>query len=214
MLAFKGGNRPERRAIMAQTEKLHYYEEPKLARWLFASRPAAVIWLVARLYLGYEWLKAGWDKVFGAGSDAWMKSGVAVKGFSQFASTQLTKGDHPAVAYGWYKGFLNWIANGQYHWIAKVVAVGEVAIGIMLILGVFTGIAALFGATLNFSYVFAGSAGVNPLFILISIGLILAWRVAGYYGVDRYLLPMLGTPEEPGRVFKRTDRNAVRAATV
>jgi thiosulfate dehydrogenase [quinone] large subunit len=22
----------------------------------------------------------------------------------------------------------------------------------------------------------------------------LAWRVAGYYGVDRWLLPMLGTP--------------------
>ena len=27
-----------------------------------------------------------------------------------------------------------------------------------------------------------------------AIGLILAWRVAGYYGVDRYLLPMLGVP--------------------
>jgi len=27
-----------------------------------------------------------------------------------------------------------------------------------------------------------------------AIGLILAWRVAGWYGVDRYLLPKLGTP--------------------
>jgi thiosulfate dehydrogenase [quinone] large subunit len=27
-----------------------------------------------------------------------------------------------------------------------------------------------------------------------AIGLMLAWRVAGYYGLDRYLLPMLGTP--------------------
>ncbi|MDP9233978.1 MAG: DoxX family protein [Actinomycetota bacterium] len=195
------------------TKEVPYYEEPKLARWLFASRPAAVIWLVARLYLGYEWLKAGWDKVFGPGSDAWMKSGVAVKGFSQFAATQLTKGDHPAVAYGWYKSFLNWIANGQYHWIAKVVAVGEVAIGIMLILGIFTGIAALLGATMNFSYIFAGSAGVNPLFILISIGLILAWRVAGYYGVDRYLLPLLGTPDHRGRVFQRSDTRRMTRAT-
>jgi thiosulfate dehydrogenase [quinone] large subunit len=25
-------------------------------------------------------------------------------------------------------------------------------------------------------------------------GIILAWRIAGYYGVDRYLLPLLGTP--------------------
>jgi thiosulfate dehydrogenase [quinone] large subunit len=28
----------------------------------------------------------------------------------------------------------------------------------------------------------------------------LAWKVAGYYGVDRYLLPMLGTPWHPGPV--------------
>ena len=27
-----------------------------------------------------------------------------------------------------------------------------------------------------------------------AIGLILAWKVAGYYGVDRYLLPRLGVP--------------------
>ena len=29
----------------------------------------------------------------------------------------------------------------------------------------------------------------------------LAWKVAGYYGVDRYLLPMLGTPWRPGVGF-------------
>jgi thiosulfate dehydrogenase [quinone] large subunit len=200
-------------APVAQSEKLHYYEEPRIARWLFASRPAAIMWLIARLYLGYEWLKAGWDKVFGAESAAWMKSGVAVKGFSEFAATQLTKGDHPAVAYGWYKSFLNWIADGQYHWLAKVVAVGEVVIGVMLILGIFTGIAAFLGAMLNFSYIFAGSAGVNPLFILISTGLILAWRVAGYYGTDRFLLPMLGTPDEPGRIFRTSNNRGVTRAT-
>jgi thiosulfate dehydrogenase [quinone] large subunit len=34
----------------------------------------------------------------------------------------------------------------------------------------------------------------------------LAWRVAGYYGLDRYLLPMLGTP---WRAPVRTDARAV-----
>lgn len=77
---------------MGQSETVHYYAEPKLARWLFASRPAAVIWLIARLYLGYEWLKSGWDKVFGPGSAAWMKSGVAVKGFSQVCSDPAHQG--------------------------------------------------------------------------------------------------------------------------
>ena len=28
-----------------------------------------------------------------------------------------------------------------------------------------------------------------------------AWRAAGYYGVDRWLLPRLGTPWRPGTAF-------------
>jgi thiosulfate dehydrogenase [quinone] large subunit len=47
---------------------------------------------------------------------------------------------------------------------------------------------------LNFSFVFAGSAGVNPAMILVSLFLILAWRNAGWYGLDRFVLPRLGTP--------------------
>jgi thiosulfate dehydrogenase [quinone] large subunit len=37
----------------------------------------------------------------------------------------------------------------------------------------------------------------------LAVGLILAWRVAGYYGLDRYLLPALGAPWRPGTVFHR-----------
>ena len=58
-------------------------------------------------------------------------------------------------------------------------------------------------AWLNFSYVFAGTSGVNPLFIIISLFLIMAWRVAGWYGLDRIVLPKLGTPWQPGSLFKR-----------
>jgi thiosulfate dehydrogenase [quinone] large subunit len=54
-----------------------------------------------------------------------------------------------------------------------------------------------------FSYIFAGSAGVNPLFIIISLVLIMAWRVAGSYGLDRIVLPKLGTPWQPGTLFRR-----------
>ena len=34
----------------------------------------------------------------------------------------------------------------------------------------------------------------------------LAWKVAGYYGVDRWLLPMLGTPWHPGAVDRPRTR--------
>jgi thiosulfate dehydrogenase [quinone] large subunit len=40
----------------------------------------------------------------------------------------------------------------------------------------------------------AGSASTNPVLFALTVGIILAWRVAGYYGVDRYLLPRLGVP--------------------
>jgi thiosulfate dehydrogenase [quinone] large subunit len=45
-------------------------EEPAAAKWLFGSSKAAWIWLVARVWLGWEWLAAGWGKVFG-GTITW-----------------------------------------------------------------------------------------------------------------------------------------------
>jgi thiosulfate dehydrogenase [quinone] large subunit len=49
--------------------------------------------------------------------------------------------------------------------------------------------------------VFAGTAGVNPAMILVSGLLILAWRNAGWYGLDRFVLPRLGTPWHRGELF-------------
>ena len=71
------------------------------------------------------------------------------------------------------------------------------AVGLGLILGVLTGFAAFFGALMNMSFLLAGSASTNPVLFTLAVGLILGWKVAGYYGVDRYLLPMLGTPWHP-----------------
>jgi thiosulfate dehydrogenase (quinone) large subunit len=75
-----------------------------------------------------------------------------------------------------------------------VITLGELAIGIGLIFGILTGVAAFFGAFMNMSFLLAGSASTNPIMFTLAVGLMLAWRVAGYYGLDRYLLPMLGTP--------------------
>ncbi|MEE9215871.1 MAG: hypothetical protein V3U32_00405 [Anaerolineales bacterium] len=63
-----------------------------------------------------------------------------------------------------------------------------------LVLGAFTGIAAFFGALMNWNFMMAGSASTNPLLFVIAIGLILASKVAGYYGLDYFLLRWLGTP--------------------
>ena len=43
---------------------------------------------------------------------------------------------------------------------------------------------------------------IAVVFFLFEVMLILAWRNAGYYGLDRYVLPALGTPWHPGKVFE------------
>jgi thiosulfate dehydrogenase [quinone] large subunit len=39
----------------------------------------------------------------------------------------------------------------------------------------------------------------------IEIFIILAWKTAGWWGLDRWVLPALGTPWRPGSVFKRSN---------
>ncbi|HEX8802748.1 MAG TPA: DoxX family protein [Acidimicrobiales bacterium] len=211
-----------------------YIEEPRVARWLFGSSRAAWIWLIARLWLGWEWFQSGWGKVFGGnitwrfwdwgesqysltgdGNIGWVKSGTvegqhvgvgdAVAGFAQGA-IDSAEGPHPDVAYSWYVDFLEWVRDTGHSVLGPIVAIGEVVIGVALIVGLFTGIAAFLGALLNFSYVFAGSSGVNPAMILVSGLLILAWRNAGWYGLDRWVLPVLGTPWHRGEAFEHDRR--------
>ena len=45
-----------------------------------------------------------------------------------------------------------------------------------------------------------------------AVGLMLAWKVAGFYGVDRSLLPALGAPWRPGALFSH-HRTASHPAT-
>jgi thiosulfate dehydrogenase (quinone) large subunit len=126
-----------------------------------------------------------------------------VAGFARGALERGTTGDHPDIAYSWYVAWLEWLREQRPPRGRPLVAIGEVVIGICLLVGLFTGIMAVVGAVLNFSFVFAGSAGVNPAMILVSGLVILAWRNAGWYGLDRFVLPRLGTPWHRGQRFTR-----------
>ena len=44
------------------------------------------------------------------------------------------------------------------------------------------------------SFILAGTVSLNPWMFAFTVFIILGWKVAGHYGLDRYLLPMLGTP--------------------
>ena len=166
-------------------------EGPRFVRFLFNNTRAGLFWLPIRLFVGFSWLEAGWHKFT---DPEWTQGGAALRAYWERAASIPEQG-RPPITYEWYRDFINTLlAGGHESWFAWVVTVGELAIGIGLILGALTGIAAFFGAFMNMSFLLAGSASTNPVMFTLAVGLMLAWRVAGYYGLDRYLLPMLGTP--------------------
>jgi thiosulfate dehydrogenase (quinone) large subunit len=60
-----------------------------------------------------------------------------------------------------------------------LIVAAELVVGVALILGAFVGIAAFFGAFLNWNFMMAGTASINPLMFVFTILLILAWKTAG-----------------------------------
>lgn len=170
----------------------------RMADWLYRSKIASVLWLVARLWLGYGWLNAGYQKLWGSEKAAfWNGGGAGVKGFAT-AGVAGSKAGKGGASYGWFAQFLHGFVIPNASWIAKVVTISELVIGALLILGLFTGAAAAAGLILNIVYMFSGSAGVNPAYAIVGVFLILAWRNAGYIGLDRFALPMLRKQLHPG----------------
>ncbi|MEX0672727.1 MAG: DoxX family membrane protein [Candidatus Paceibacterota bacterium] len=177
------------------------YKNNPFAEFLFANTKMAGFWLVVRLYLGWQWTAAGWGKVT---SESWTgaEAGSSVAGFVSGA-LEKTSGSHPDVA-GWYAWFLENVVLPNAEVWGYMIAYGELLVGIALIIGLLTGIAAFFGLFMNLNFMLAGTVSSNPVLFTLAIGLVLAWKVAGHWGVDRWLLPKLGTPWQPGDVFKRS----------
>lgn len=169
-----------------------YYPEPTITKFLYASKWMAPVYLIIRVYVGWAWLTAGWGKVT---NPAWVGSdaGTAVRGYLSGAIAR-SQGDAPSVTV-WYAWMIEHIFLPMAPLMSYLVAFGEVIIGVALILGLLTGAAAFFGGLMNVAFLFAGTLSTNPLLFVLATWLVLAWRVAGYYGLDRWILPMLGAPQ-------------------
>jgi len=176
--------------------------EPKLARFAFSDTHFSWVWLLLRLYVGYQWIAAGWEKLT---SGAWVgpQAGSAIQGFLK-GVVQNAGGAHPSVL-GWYAYLINAVPLAHPVIFSYLITFGELAVGAGLILGAFTGIAAFFGILMNFNYLFAGAVSINPLLLLIELFLMLAWRNAGWLGLDRFLLPYLGVPWREGKLFQKNE---------
>ena len=114
--------------------------DPPLAQTLFGDRRFAWLWLIPRLYLGWLWLDASQHKIF---DPKWVETGEALKGYWLNAVKIDPK---PTAYFEWYRQFIQLMLDNQsYVWFGKLVAYGELMIGIALILGAFTGVAAFLG---------------------------------------------------------------------
>jgi thiosulfate dehydrogenase (quinone) large subunit len=175
--------------VLTRTGRL--VEDPPLARFLFSDTRAAVIWLAVRIALGMVWLDAAFRKL---GNADWMETGDALRAFWQQA-VEVPPAGSPQISYDWYRNFIQSLLDVQvYTWFAKLIAYSELLIAVALMLGTFVGIAAFLGAFLNWNFIMVGSAGTNGLLGAAAVLLVLAWKIAGYYGLDFYLLNWLGTP--------------------
>lgn len=173
--------------------------ESRISTLLFTDTRFAVVWLLIRLYVGWQWLSAGLEKIQ---SPVWVgeKAGVALNGFLMNSLTK-TAGAHPDVQM-WYAAFIRDFVLPNKVLFSYLVSYGELLVGIALILGIFTAIAALFGSFMNMNYLLAGTVSINPILLILEILLIIAWKTAGWIGLDRWI-PFIGVSGKKGKVFKK-----------
>ena len=151
-------------------------------QFLRENKIAAGILTVLRLYLGYEWMTAGYHKLAG---------GFDTAGFLKGAIANPVKGPDGSAVYGWYVNFLQHMALPNAHIFNTIIPLGEFLVGVGLILGCLTTAAMFFGLVMNFSYMFAGTVSSNPLDILIGVIIIAAGYNAGRIGLDRWVVPFI-----------------------
>ena len=168
----------------------------QISYFFFEDKRSAWLWLIVRLYLGYEWLMAGWEKVV---NPAWVgdSAGAAITGFLQGALKKTAEFCPPAPAAchpdvtSWYAWFTTNVALPNAQVLSYMVAYGELLVGVALILGFLVGWSAFFAIFMNLNFMLAGSLSVNPTWFMLGLGLVLAWRIAGHIGLDYYVLPYL-----------------------
>lgn len=152
-----------------------------VVEFLRKNAVVAGVLAIIRIYLGYEWMTHGYQKITGGEFDA--------GGFLQGAVAQAG-GEHPAVQ-GWWAAFLETVAIPNAGLFTYLVMWGELLVGIALILGLFTNFAALMAITMNFAFLFSGTVSTNAQMVLLTVFLLVAGYNAGRFGLDRYVIPFL-----------------------
>ncbi len=166
-------------------------------RW-WENQKVATIWTVLRIWLGIQWLEAGWHK---------LNDGFDASGFLQGALAKAG-GEHPAVQ-GWYAAFLKDFAIPNVKIFNVLIPLGEVLIGLGLILGLMAIPALLAGAFMNLNFLLAGTVSTNPILYTLAIILLFTGKGAYYWGADRWIMPYLNE-----NILHRKDKHHKKAIVV
>jgi thiosulfate dehydrogenase [quinone] large subunit len=178
-----------------------YVENPKMINTLFSTTRFSWLWLIIRVYVGVQWLSASVVKL---SSPAWMQSGEALRVFWANSVVVPPAPASPVIYYGWFRNLIQLLLDQQsYVWFAKFIAIGEFMVGLALVLGFMVGVTAFFGGVMHLGLLLEGSLGAAPILLVLEILLIIAWKTAGYYGLDRYFFKFIGAPWSLGRWFQK-----------
>jgi hypothetical protein len=82
--------------------------------------------------------------------------------------------------------------------------------GIALILGLFTAPAALVAGCLSAGMWANQSPAIGAGYLALAIVLLLAWKTAGWFGLDRWVLPLLGLTGHRGALLRRDGTSSWR----
>jgi thiosulfate dehydrogenase (quinone) large subunit len=180
-------------------------ERKNLRAWeaLKQSKIAAVGWTAMRVWLGAMWIQAGSAKLWGAENPAFLhNNGAGVAGFAA----------HGVPAYSWWGSFLHNFVVPNSGWIAVLVAVAEFTIGVALVAGLFTRVAAVGSLALLFTYVMSGTASVCAFYALFAIVILTMWRTSSWLGIDGLVASY--RRHHPGKTRIRIARGRGTAGTV
>ncbi|WP_147534431.1 DoxX family protein [Bacillus marasmi] len=153
-----------------------------MVKFLRENTIAAGILTIIRLWLGYNWMTAGYHK---------LADGFDASGFLKNAVANPVKGPDGNMVYGWYVNFLESFALPNIELFNFIVPLGEFLVGLGLMLGCLTTAAMFFGLVMNWSFFLAGTVSHNPTDIFFGVLILFAGFNAGKFGLDRWVIPFI-----------------------
>lgn len=154
-----------------------------LLKWFRENVWAAVAVTIVRIYVGWEWMVHGWDKMVG-NFDA---TGFLNNAIANPVADRATG----AALFPNYTNFLEAFALPNVKLVNFLIPVGEFLIGVGLIVGGLTLTATFFAMMLNFMFLFAGTVSTNPWLLMLGVIIFVAGANAGRFGLDGYVMPYI-----------------------